>query len=146
MMSGLGSDKVESQVQGLEDRQVAFMQRRLRELTFLHETSKVLTATLDLDSVLHSLMAQVRDYFQVDATSVALLDEETGDLVFRVAVGEAAEDVVGWRMASDLGVVGWVARSGEPLLVPDARADERFYAGVDESTGFETRAILAAPS
>jgi NtrC-family two-component system sensor histidine kinase KinB len=144
-MSGLESDKSDSQAQGLEDRQVALMQRRLRELTFLHETSKVLTATLDLDSVLRSLMAQVRDYFQVDATSVALLDEETGDLVFRVAVGEAADGVVGWRMAPDLGVVGWVAQSGEPLLVPDARADERFYAGVDESTGFETRAILAAP-
>jgi PAS domain S-box-containing protein len=114
-------------------------------LTFLHETSRVLAATLDLDSVLRSLMAQVRDYFQVEATSVALLEEETGDLVFRVAVGEAAEEVTGWRMPSDLGVVGWVAQSGEPLLVPVARANGRFYAGVDESTGFETRAILAVP-
>ena len=56
-------------------RQVAAMQRRLRELRFLTETSQVLTATLDLDSVLHALMAQVRDYFQVEAISIALLDE-----------------------------------------------------------------------
>ncbi|MBN1812552.1 MAG: GAF domain-containing protein [Anaerolineae bacterium] len=144
-MSGVESYEAEGQAQELENRQIAAMQKRLRELTFLHETSRILAATLDLDGVLRSLMAQVRDYFQVDATSVALLDEEAGELVFRVAVGEAAEKVTGLRLSSDLGVVGWVARSGEPLLVPKTRADGRFYAGVDESTGFETRVILAVP-
>jgi NtrC-family two-component system sensor histidine kinase KinB len=144
-MSGVELYEAEGQAQKLENRQIAVMQKRLRELTFLHETSRVLAATLDLDGVLRSLMAQVREYFQVEATSVALLDEEAGELVFRVAVGEAAEEITGLRMSFDLGVVGWVARSGEPLLVPEARADGRFYAGVDESTGFETRVILAVP-
>lgn len=144
-MSSVESYEAEGQAQALEDRQFAVMQKRLRELTFLHETSRVLAATLDLDSVLRSLMAQVRDYFQVEATSVALLDEEAGELVFRVAVGEAAAEVTGLRMSSDLGVVGWVVQSGEPLLVPKTRTNGRFYAGVDESTGFETRVILAVP-
>jgi PAS domain S-box-containing protein len=126
-------------------RQVAAMQRRLRELRFLTETSQVLTATLDLDSVLHALMAQVRDYFQVEAISIALLDEETDSLVFRVAVGVAAGDVVGLRMAPGQGIVGCVVESGAPLLVPDVEADERFFVGVDEKTGFKTRAILAVP-
>ena len=144
-MSGVESGKVEGQVEGLESRQVADMQRRLREMTFLHETSRVLAATLDLDGVLRSLMAQVRDYFQVDATSVALVDEEGGDLVFRVAVGEAADDMIGLHMPLDQGIVGWVARSGEPLMVPETHVDERFYSGVDDKTGFYTRAILAVP-
>lgn len=128
-----------------DERQVAAMQRRLRELSFLAETSQVLTATLDLDSVLQALMAQVRDYFQVEASSIALLDEETDTLVFRVAVGVAADDVVGLRMQPGQGIVGCVIGSGEPLLVPDVEADGRFYVGVDEKTGFKTRAILAVP-
>jgi NtrC-family two-component system sensor histidine kinase KinB len=144
-MSDVESGKVESQAQELGNRQVAAMRKRLREMTFLHETSRVLAATLDVDGVLRSLMAQVRDYFQVDATSVALVDEEAGDLVFRVAVGEAADDMIGLRLPLDQGIVGWVAQSGEPLLVPETQVDERFYAGVDEKTGFETRAILAVP-
>ncbi len=144
-MSSVELYEAEGQAQELGNLRIAVMQKRLRELTFLHETSRVLAATLDLDSVLRSLMAQVRDYFQVEATSVAMLDEEAGELVFRVAVGEAAEEVTGLRMSSDLGVVGWVARSGESLLVPKTRANGRFYAGVDESTGFETRVILAVP-
>jgi len=38
-----------------------------------------------------------------------------------------------------------VVQTGEPLLVPDAHADARFYAGIDEKTSFYTRAMLAVP-
>nr|HID12923.1 GAF domain-containing protein [Anaerolineae bacterium] len=137
--------KVQSPNREPDERRIDAMRKRLRELTFLHETSQVLTATLDLDSVLQSLMAQVRDYFQVEAASVALLDEETGELVFRVAVGEAANEVVGLRLAPGQGVAGWVVRTGKPTLVPVAHADARFYRGIDEKTGFYTRTMLAVP-
>jgi NtrC-family two-component system sensor histidine kinase KinB len=144
-----GNERQERQVvrgsKGRDGRQVEAMRKRLRELAFLHETSQVLTATLDLDSVLHALMAQVRDYFQVEAISVALLDEETGHLAFRVAVGVAAQEVVGLRLAPGQGVAGWVVQSGEPVLVPAADTDDRFYDGVDKKTGFRTHAMLAAP-
>jgi len=129
----------------LDGRQVEAMRKRLRELTFLHETSQVLTATLDLDSVLRSLMAQVRDYFQVEAASVALLDEETEELVFRVAVGEASEYVIGLRLAPDQGVASWVVRTGKPELVHEAHSDGRFYSGVDDQTDFHTRTMFVVP-
>ncbi len=125
--------------------QVDAVQKQLRELTFLHKTSQVLTATLDLDSVLQSLMAQVRDYFHVEATSVALLEDETGGLVFRVAVGEAAEAVTGLRLARGQGVAGWVVETGRPALVPVAQTDHRWYAAVDSKTRFQTRTMLAVP-
>lgn len=121
------------------------LESQIRELTFLHETSQVLTATLDLDSVLRSLMTQVRDYFQVEAASVALLDEKTDKLVFRVAVGEAAGVVIGMRLVSDEGIAGWVIQSGEPAMVPDAHSDERFCSAVDDSTDFYARAMLVVP-
>ena len=128
-----------------DERQLEGMQKRLLELTFLHETSQLVSATLDLDSVLQSLMTQVRDYFQVEAASVAFLDEETGELAFRVAVGVATEQVVGLRLAPGLGIAGWVVRTGRSAVVPDACSDERFYPGVDERTGVRTRALLAVP-
>ena len=125
--------------QELDRRQVGAMRKRLRELTFLHETSQVLTATLDLDSVLRSLMAQVRDYFHVEAASVALLDEEMGELVFRVAVGEASDHVIGLRLAPDQGIASWVVQTGKPELVHAAHSDERFYSGVDDKTDLYPR-------
>jgi NtrC-family two-component system sensor histidine kinase KinB len=124
---------------------ISDLKAQIRELTFLHETSQVLTATLDLDDVLRSLMTQVREYFRVEAASVALVEEETGDSVFRVAVGKAAEEVIGLRMGPGAGVVGWVVQTGQPELVPVAHDDERFYAGIDDATNFYAHTMLAIP-
>jgi len=127
------------------EHQIETMQKRLLELSFLNRTSQVLTATLDLDSVLKSLMAQVREYFQVEAASVALLDEEKENLVFRVAVGEAAEEVIGLRLSPGQGVAGWVVQTGQSTIVPVAHSDERYYSGIDDRTGFQTHTMLAVP-
>jgi len=125
--------------------QISKLQSQIRELAFLHETSQVLTATLELNSVLKSLMTQVRDYFQVEAVSVALLDRETNELVFRVAVGAAADEVIGLRLPRGQGIAGWVVQTGETTLISDAHADERFYSGIDETTDFHTYTMLATP-
>jgi two-component system, NtrC family, sensor histidine kinase KinB len=121
------------------------VQKRLRELTFLHKTSQVLTATLDLESVLRSLMTQVWAYFQVDAASAALVDEETGELVFRVAVGKAAEAVIGLRLPPGQGIAGYVVQTGQVELVTAAQDDKRFYTGIDETTDFHTQTMLVVP-
>lgn len=120
-------------------------QRRLEEIAFLYETSQALTASLELNDVLRSLMTSVREHFQVEAASVVLVDEETGDLVFRVAAGAAADQVVGMRLKPGQGVAGWVAKSGQPALVSAARSDKRWYRGVDEATGFQTQALMVVP-
>ncbi len=121
------------------------LKSQVRELTFLHETSRSLTATLDLEDVLKSLIGQVRDYFQADAVSVALLEEETNELIFRVAVGEAADEVIGLSLKPGQGIAGWVVKSGEPTLATNVYKDKRFYSGADEMTGFHTQIILAVP-
>jgi NtrC-family two-component system sensor histidine kinase KinB len=128
-----------------DEQQIAAVQKRLRELTFLHETSQILTATLDVEGVLRSLMTQVRDYFQVEAASAALLEEGTGDLVFRVAVGKASREVIGLRLMPGQGVAGWVVQTGKPTVVPLAHSDERFYSGIDDKTDFFTRTMLVVP-
>ncbi|MCJ7737726.1 MAG: ATP-binding protein [Anaerolineae bacterium] len=127
------------------DAQLDAVSKRLREVSFLRETGQVLAATLDRDKVLESLMAQVHDYFQVEAASTALWDEESGELVFRAAVGEVPESLVGFRVPADYGAAGRVLRTGEIVGGSETGADERRYSGVDEKTGFCTRALLAAP-
>jgi len=124
---------------------IEHLKAKVRELAFLHETSQLLTATLDLDSLLRSLMTQVRDFFQVEAVSVALVDEGSGQLTFRVAVGKASKAVTGLKLPLGKGIAGWVAQHGESILVQDVYDDPRFYSGVDEKTVFHTRTVLAAP-
>ena len=130
---------------GEAELQIDTTRKQLRELMFLHETTRVLAATLDMDTVLRTLMAQVREFFRVDAASVALVNDETGELRFRVAVGEAADQVIGLRLAPGEGIAGWVAKTGKLALVPEAHSDPRFFRGADDTTGFYTSAVLAVP-
>ena len=50
------------------------------------------------------------------------------------------------RIPLGVGIAGHVARTREPLNVPDAYADPRFNPQFDRDTGFRTRSILCAPA
>lgn len=121
------------------------LQQRLNELAFLHQTGQALAASLELDDVLRSLLSKVQAHFKVEAVSVALVDEETQDLVFRFATGAAANEIIGVRLKPGQGIAGWVAQTGVPLVVPAVQQDARWFPGVDEQTGFRTQAIVAIP-
>lgn len=120
-------------------------QRQLEEVAFLHRTGQALAASLEVEDVLRSLLDSVRAHFGVEAASVALVDEQTRDLVFRVATGAAADQVVGVRLKPGQGIAGWVAQSGLPIVVPSVDQDPRWYPEVDRQTGFRTRTLVAVP-
>ena len=120
-------------------------QRQLEATRALAEAARAVTATLKLDEVLQRILSETRKSLDCEGASVALLDEETGELEFRHALGGAAEKIIGLRLKKGEGIAGWVAEHGEPLVVPDVSADPRFYSGADEQAGFETRNIAVVP-
>jgi PAS domain S-box-containing protein len=121
------------------------IQRRVQANAALVETARVVTASLDLEEVLDRILRETMDGLNVEAASLALVDENSGDLEFRFAGGEVAENVQGLRLEKGKGVAGWVVEHGEPLMIADVDEDSRHYPHVDEQTGFETRMIAAAP-
>lgn len=72
-------------------------------------------------------------------------DRSLNRLHFVAAFGPAAEGLVGQSMAAADGVAGHVYRTGMPQLSARTQEDERFDPSVDETTGYETRSIIAAP-
>ena len=111
---------------------------------FLLDAARTIGAELSTDEVLQRLMNLTREYFRPDAVSVASVEPD-GSIVFRAASGEQAGEVIGMQMPPGVGVVGWVAETGEWLWIPDTYADDRFYPGVDQRTEFQTESILAVP-
>ncbi len=120
-------------------------QRKLEAMVSLAESSRVVTASLDLDEVLQRILSQTMHTLDVEAASLALIDVEADCLEFKVASGEGASEVIGYRLPIGKGIAGWVAETGEHAVVPNVQDDPRFHTGVDELTGFETRVLACVP-
>lgn len=120
-------------------------QRQVRATLALAETARVVTGSLDMEDVPHRILTQTMRSLSAEAASLALVDEETGELEFTVATGAGAEEVVGMRLEPGQGIAGWVAENKEAVAVDDVTEDERFFAGVDEVSGITTRSVACAP-
>ena len=121
------------------------LRRRNRELALLNRAGQAFNSILDLDQVLVTVLEEVCRLLGVAASSVWLIDPGTDELVCWQATGPQSETVRGWRLAPGEGVAGWVARTGESLIVPDTQADDRYFEGVDQQIGLLLRSILSVP-
>ncbi|MBW3358540.1 GAF domain-containing protein [Streptomyces microflavus] len=97
------------------------------------------------DELLQSVVDVARAIFGAAASSVLLLDEEADELVFRAVSGEGQEFLVGRRFPAGRGIAGWVATSGEPMVVDDLAADPSFDRSLAESTAYVPNSLMAAP-
>jgi len=119
--------------------------RQMQELGIFHDVAKALTSTLNLDSVLQTIMDKMAEYFRPDTWSLLMVDEAKDELYFAIAVGDAAETLKTLRLKMGEGIAGWVAKHGEALIVPDVYTDPRFAKRVDDMTKWKTRSIICIP-
>jgi signal transduction histidine kinase len=116
-----------------------------KDIKSLLQLSSLINSSLDINEVLDNSMRVVEDLIDAEASSIFEVDFEKSELFFRLARGESGGKVKEQRMKMGEGIAGWVASSGEPLLVPDTEKDERFTGQFDGVTGFKTRSIIALP-
>ncbi|MFF4342862.1 GAF domain-containing protein [Kitasatospora sp. NPDC001540] len=95
--------------------------------------------------LLQSVVEVARAIFGAQASSVFLLDEEAGELVFQAVSGRGEDFLVGRRFPADRGIAGWVAASAEPMIVDDLAANASFDRSLAQSTAYVPDAIMAAP-
>jgi diguanylate cyclase (GGDEF)-like protein len=119
--------------------------RQSQELTIFHDVAKALTSSLDLDSILQTIMEKMAEYFRPDTWSLLMVDEVANDLYFAIAVGEAAETLKNVRLKMGEGIAGWVAKHGEPVISEDVEQDSRFAKRIDEATLWQTHSVICMP-
>ena len=96
----------------------AELSRQSQELTIFHDVAKALTSSLDLDSILQTIMDKMAEYFRPETWSLLMLDHERNELYFAIAVGAASESLKDVRLKVGEGIAGHVAKHGETLIVP----------------------------
>jgi diguanylate cyclase (GGDEF)-like protein len=123
----------------------AQLTRHSQELTIFHDVAKALTSSLDLDSILQTIMEKMAEYFRPDTWSLLMIDEHHSELYFAIAVGDAAEALKNVRLKVGEGIAGWVAKNGEQVISADVANDPRFAPRIDEVTRWQTQSVICVP-
>jgi signal transduction histidine kinase/ActR/RegA family two-component response regulator len=106
---------------------------KIKQLTVLHEMGKALSSTLDLDEVLKKALELVREHWGYAGCAIFLLDEGRNELYVKQVIGRNFGEVKDVRLRVGVdGIVGWVAKTGEPLYVADVLQDSRYIRGSQE--------------
>lgn len=115
------------------------------ELAFIAQVARALAKQPDPGLGLPELLEQINQYLGSEAISIFVLDEAKDELVLKYAAGPVAQHVLGLRLPLELGVVGWVVKFNDALIVPAPNLDARFFSGVDQQTNFVTHSIVCVP-
>ena len=95
--------------------------------------------------LLQSIVEVARAILGARASSIMLLDEAAGELVFEAVTGEGEGELVGRRLPATRGIAGWVAQSRQPLVIEDVSQDPRFDREAAQRTGYVPQGLMAVP-
>ncbi len=100
---------------------------KIKQLTTLYEIGKALSSTLDVDDLFKKALELLKDRFGYAACSILLLDKGRDELYIKQVSGRNLEEAkkLRFRVGID-GIVGWVAKAGELVYVPDVSKDSRY--------------------
>jgi putative nucleotidyltransferase with HDIG domain len=119
--------------------------RRLKQLMTLIEMASLVNSTLDTREIRKRAIEAATALLKTEAGSLLLIDPETGELYFEVALGEKGDRLKEVRLKPGEGIAGWVAEHGEPQIVHDVQNDPRFFSGADKRSEFVTRDLVCVP-
>jgi len=122
------------------------LQRRLEEQNIILTFGREMSAALEEGRIYSLLLFKAMELTDSDAGAVLSVDARRQEYTIQALSGYAtdvtaedallAERAINWNV----GIVGWVARTGQPALIPDVR-EEPDYLAVRP----ETRSQLAVP-
>lgn len=97
------------------------------ELELLQETGTILSMSIRLDEVFKSIVAALEKLIAFDAVGIYILSHK-GEMIDELfSQGYHEDDTPALlRLKAGKGLVGWVAKTGEPVIVPNVAEDQRY--------------------
>ncbi|HEU0297716.1 MAG TPA: GAF domain-containing protein [Anaerolineales bacterium] len=120
-------------------------EKRAYQLATLNEITRQITSTLEQEPLLKNILENAVSILNCEAGTLFLMDEQTGELEFRVTVGPVAGNLLGQRLPPGTGIVGRAVQIRAPVIENDAqRSLVRGIVSTDKQTG-TPRSLLAVP-
>src|SRR4030043_740092 len=130
---------------GTEFAMNGILKKKLQRLNTLVELSSLINSTLDTMEIKERAIVAATRLLNAEAGSLLLIDQDTEEIFFEVALGERGEELKEIRLKKGEGIAGWVTEKGEPLVVHDVQSDDRFSKSVDQKSTFITRNMVCVP-
>jgi signal transduction histidine kinase len=118
------------------------MDKRISEDLFL-EMGELLNSTLDEVSILRTFCNKVLSLLDAERVSILAVDPQEKHLTLTAWAGRYPDDIEGVKVPLGDGVAGWVAATGDSLLVPDVEQDPRFSESLPGR--YRTRSFISVP-
>jgi diguanylate cyclase (GGDEF)-like protein len=141
-----GWPHIMSDIRKNDRRQLASIDsRQMDSLRVFHEVARALTSNLKLDSLLRSIMAKMEEFFGPEHWSLLMVDEETGELYYALSTGMDESMLRDLRLKPGEGIAGYVAATGNPLVVADVSADPDWSRYAQAHPELNLRSIACLP-
>jgi signal transduction histidine kinase/DNA-binding response OmpR family regulator len=106
-------------VSALEQEKLRHENARLHALVPLYELSRAFMGTLELDDLLHQVVATIQTETRSEAVSLMLLEDDQKEMRIAAAAGLPEEIIKTQKIVLGNGIAGRVAQRGEPLIIAD---------------------------
>jgi len=101
-------------------------ERKLRELSFLHEVAQLASSARDWDEMLRVVIGRTTDAMGAEVSSLYLLERSDGLLRLVATNGLNRGGIGRATLRVGEGIVGWVANARVPLATRDVRSEPRW--------------------
>ncbi len=119
--------------------------RQMDHLRVFHDVARAVTASLELEEILGAIMNKMAGFFGPERWSMLLVSEDEAELYYVIAVGENQATLKGLKVPMGEGVAGWVAATGNPLIVPDVSIDPKWSAFTRAHPELNIQSIACVP-
>ncbi|MCD4738966.1 MAG: GAF domain-containing protein, partial [Anaerolineae bacterium] len=105
---------------------------QVNTLNLFNEVSRAITAKLDLNTALNTVVQSVTNILDYDYSTIFLLDKDSNRLVPRASSGYALEIMADLAFSIDEGLFAELMFTNLPMYVADTQEDPRFTPGALE--------------
>ncbi|HEY60898.1 MAG TPA: GAF domain-containing protein [Anaerolineae bacterium] len=102
-------------------------QRQTREITALYDTALATSNILDTQELIHQLYEQIKNLFPLDTFLLTTYDRQAEEITvtYIMEEGQELQDWIGQKFPiQESGLIGWVTRNQESLLVRDMQVEK----------------------
>jgi len=96
----------------------------LDDLMVFHQLARSLNSSLDLDTILRTILDQMERIIAADMWTLLMLDEQRNELYYAIASGNGEDALGDLRVKRGEGIAGWVMEHGETLIVPESETED----------------------